>query len=175
MYYRTLETNPGISLALQDHSRYESLFVAHVNTGQIASSLQTGCLSCLPRCWFRYQKVAVIVPGDVFSRAGCLGRGWRVYAASWYIKRKQRNARKKTLMDFLLFMKMYAHNAHIPIYCWLQILALTNWLTKIVVRLRQWCFLSYFSGEFKNVSRLLLLILHYISEAAFLHCILLIQ
>lgn len=74
------ESDPGI-LALQDDSSHEGLVVAHVNAGQVPSLLPAVCLSCIPSRRLLHQLVAVVIPGDVATRAGARGWRWRVDAA----------------------------------------------------------------------------------------------
>ena len=80
-FYLAPESDPGISFALQHHSGDEGLVVAHVDTGQVASLLLAGRLSCVPGRWLLHQLVAVLVPGDVTIRAGVLGWWWRINGA----------------------------------------------------------------------------------------------
>ncbi len=77
------ESDPGVRFALQDDSSDEGLVVAHVDAGQVASLMLAGRLSRVPGRRLLHQLVAVQVPGDVASRAGARGRGWRVDAACW--------------------------------------------------------------------------------------------
>lgn len=86
--YLAPESNPGVRFALQHRSSDEGLVIAHVNTGQVASLLHTGCLSLVPGQWLvHHQLVAVQIPGDVAIRARALGWGWRSDAACWCVGR----------------------------------------------------------------------------------------